>query len=226
MLLRPCSHPGCPALVRSGRCPAHRTPAHTTSAPGHAAVVPPRVLPRFDHLHKPFYNSRAWKLARSAYLLLHPICETCRRAPSSEVHHKVSLQDIAERRIPEWVRRLGIDLDLVDLRLDDRNFLAQCKPCHSRETVRQDGGFGRTPMTRYTPIWYRIGADTIPRPWQEAELLWQYGTSGRWRIRLLGNTDLPGVLRPGTERDATPIEYVLRDPQLDGADRPDKKRAK
>lgn len=130
MLLRPCSHPGCPTLVRSGRCPTHRTsaPAHTsTSAPAStaAAAAPSRVLPRFDHLHKPFYNSRKWRLARKAYLLLHPICETCHRAPSTEVHHVLSLE----------LR--------PDLALDPSNFMAQCKPCHSRETVRQDGGFGR-----------------------------------------------------------------------------------
>lgn len=138
-LLRPCSHPGCPFLVRRGRCPAHRTPNLSLFS------LPAPIRPRFDHTHKPFYNSRAWKQARAAYLLLHPICETCNRAPSTEVHHKLSLQDIAENRIPEWVVRLGIDPELVDLRLDARNLKAQCKPCHSRETVRQDGGFGRSP---------------------------------------------------------------------------------
>lgn len=135
-LLRPCSHPGCPVLVHHGRCNTHRTPLASLPAP---------VRRHLSHTHKPFYNSRAWKLARSSYLRTHPICETCKRAPASEVHHRVSLQDIAEHRIPEWVLRLGIDPELVDLRLDDRNFLAQCKPCHSAETVRQDGGFGRAP---------------------------------------------------------------------------------
>lgn len=80
---------------------------------------------RPSHPHKSFYNSRAWLAARLLYLTSHPVCEICNRAPAMEVHHKFSIET------------------RPDLRLDEDNFQASCKPCHSKETVRLDGGFGK-----------------------------------------------------------------------------------
>lgn len=113
MPLRPCTFPGCPSLVPRGRCPQHASPPSSgdPSLPLH-------------HLHKPFYNSSAWRRARSLYLSLHPICELCQYALSTEVHHVLSLEE------------------RPDLALTPFNFQATCRPCHSKETVRRDGGFG------------------------------------------------------------------------------------
>lgn len=114
MPLRPCTYPGCPSLVPRGRCPQH--------APRIGDGDP--LLPLLHHIHKPFYNSASWRKARSFYLSLHPICELCHSSLATEVHHILSLDS------------------RPDLALTPSNFQATCRPCHSRETVKQDGGFG------------------------------------------------------------------------------------
>jgi len=139
--LRLCSTPGCPSIVHSGYCPScvtrrgARTVKLSTPTPTPDNTVGPdtsSVLPsKFtrNHTHKPFYNSSAWRLARSEYIIAHPICEICHRKPSREVHHVKSIEEYPE------------------LKLDPTNFQATCTPCHSRETVRVDGGFGRKRAT-------------------------------------------------------------------------------
>lgn len=128
-MLHPCAQPGCPTLVARGlsRCPDHYRRSSVRTRVGRAYVVMPAPM---SHPHKPFYNSAAWRRARLAYLVSHPICEivTSGRAcsaPATEVHHRESLDA------------------RPDLALDPTNFEAGCKRCHSRETVRLDGGFGR-----------------------------------------------------------------------------------
>lgn len=116
MPLRPCTFPGCPSLVPRGRCSLHQ--------PSQRLGDGDPLLPLLHHLHKPFYNSAPWRRARTLYLSLHPICELCQCAIATEVHHILSLDA------------------RPDLALDPSNLQATCKPCHSRETVRQDGGFG------------------------------------------------------------------------------------
>ena len=54
----------------------------------------------------------------------HPLCCACGR-PASEVDHKIP---ISQR---------------PDLRLDPENLQAMCKPCHSRKTALEGGGFRR-----------------------------------------------------------------------------------
>lgn len=116
--LRPCSRPGCPELVESGACEAHRRERSRTKARARNRDGDRREALRF-------YNSAKWHRIRAAKLRRDPLCETCEEDGSvveaTEVDH--------------------IDGDREN---NDRgNLRSQCKPCHSRKTVLQDGGFGR-----------------------------------------------------------------------------------
>jgi 5-methylcytosine-specific restriction protein A len=75
-----------------------------------------------------FYNLRAWRNLRRAYLAAHPLCARCARegrvTAAAEVHH---IEPIAVR--PER-------------RLDWSNLEGLCKTHHSRETA-QDVNFRR-----------------------------------------------------------------------------------
>jgi len=71
------------------------------------------------------YGAR-WPVLRARYLARHPFCATCRQ-PATQVDHIISRA------------RGGAD--------EDSNYMALCASCHSRKTVREDGGFGKTPRT-------------------------------------------------------------------------------
>lgn len=62
-----------------------------------------------------------WRVIRAAFLKAHPRCEAC-GAPASEADHRTPL---AAGGTHAWV-----------------NLRPLCKPCHSRKTARDDGGFG------------------------------------------------------------------------------------
>jgi 5-methylcytosine-specific restriction protein A len=68
------------------------------------------------------YNRSDWKGKRARYLAKHPLCEArgCLRF-AEEVDHK--------------------DGDNTNDRWS--NYQALCKSCHSKKTVRENGGFGR-----------------------------------------------------------------------------------
>lgn len=111
---KPCARPGCGALVQSGRwCPAHK-PAPRPTAPK-----------PYDAEKRRPYKTAAWLRFRKWYLTQHPVCEVpgCGQ-PANEVDHIVPLDDGGAH-------------------LSTSNSQALCKPCHSRKTARQDGGFGR-----------------------------------------------------------------------------------
>jgi len=60
---------------------------------------------------------RTWRRFRLWYLRRHPLCETCKTAGATEVHHRRRLRDYPAGRLnPEAVQAL-------------------CKSCHSRETA-------------------------------------------------------------------------------------------
>lgn len=67
-----------------------------------------------------------WRAVRAAHLAAHPWCftGTCRQR-AVEVDHVVSVRVAPHRR------------------LDPTNLRSHCKSCHSKKTVREDGGFGR-----------------------------------------------------------------------------------
>lgn len=111
--LRPCAAPGCRALVKAGRCEAHRKQRWqqqderrgTSTERGYDAT---------------------WRKLRLWFLQRNPLCAECskrgRIRPAAEVHH---IRTIAEA--PE-------------LRLDPDNLMALCKPCHSSITLRDSVG--------------------------------------------------------------------------------------
>lgn len=135
MPLRPCLHPGCPALVPRGRCPAHQQPT-TTSTPD-----PDR--PSDHHLFKPFYNSALWLSTRRLYLSLHPICAICTSALSTDVHHNPDLaQILTSLGYSPTTPKTSWPREFWRRACDPANLQALCKGCHSRVTVERDGGFG------------------------------------------------------------------------------------
>jgi len=115
---RPCSYPGCSALVEGRFCPAHaRQDAHDYSR----------------YRRDPETNRRygsAWRRIRAAYIAAHPLCEQCERAgrltPAREVHHILPLSQGGTHT--------------------EENLMALCTPCHSGFTLaennrqRREGG--------------------------------------------------------------------------------------
>ncbi len=107
----PCAYPGCPRLVQPGEryCAEHQAEAWrrqdrnrgTSSERG--------------------YDAR-WREARDAYIEQHPVCERCRRAKATEVHHIVAKRDG------------GSDESI--------NLLALCHLCHCQVEAKAGTLFG------------------------------------------------------------------------------------
>ena len=80
---------------------------------------------RFEQ-HRPSRSvrgyTRNWYRFRYGYLTRHPMCGC--GALATEVDHKQRIADGGAM-------------------YDEGNLQAMCKPCHSRKTVREDGGFGQ-----------------------------------------------------------------------------------
>ncbi|MEQ8409115.1 MAG: HNH endonuclease [Gammaproteobacteria bacterium] len=76
---------------------------------------------------KSLYNYR-WQKASKAFLVSNPFCIDCeaqgKLEPATETDHEIPHRG--------------------DLKLfwDKSNWRPRCKPCHSRKTAREDGGFG------------------------------------------------------------------------------------
>ena len=73
---------------------------------------------------KQFYKSRAWKLARRAYIdtrraIDGGLCEVCHDAPGYIVHHKVWLDDVT--------------CNDASIALNPNNFKYECLECHNKE---------------------------------------------------------------------------------------------
>lgn len=71
---------------------------------------------------KAFYNSKAWKTCRQAYLHLHPLCEECLKrgeyTPACHVHHKIFLT-----KQNQYDPKIALNFD---------NLEALCQECHNR----------------------------------------------------------------------------------------------
>ena len=111
---RPCTYPGCGALVTSGpaRCDAHR-------------YDPKAERVRRDKRGARAYDRRAWRDGvRPAQLRREPLCRMCRLqlklVPASEVDH----------------------IDGNEWDSANANLQSLCKPCHSRKTVAEQGALG------------------------------------------------------------------------------------
>jgi len=74
--LRPCTYPGCTALVRSGRCESHQDVSTSEDRKARQRL----------------YGRAAWQRMRVAQLARQPWCEDCLRAniytPATDVHHR------------------------------------------------------------------------------------------------------------------------------------------
>lgn len=64
------------------------------------------------------YARKRWAMFRRAKLNRNPICEICDTRLANEVHHKVAMEDGGEP-------------------FSFENVISTCKPCHSRETRRE-----------------------------------------------------------------------------------------
>jgi len=111
--LRPCTYPGCPAVVPAGRCARHVS-----------LIRKQRPTP-----HQLGYTY-AWRKARAAYLRAHPLCVECEKIgkiiPADQVDHIIAHRG---DKVLFW--------DVTN------NWQSLCASCHSRKTVLFDGGLGR-----------------------------------------------------------------------------------
>lgn len=121
---KPCTHPGCGALVASGYCDQHRPAAEARrrEALSRAGRAYNQRRPESDK----FYGTAAWRAFRDAFLRSHPLCEECRS------HGRLTPARIVDHIIPLRER--------LDLALDATNMRALCFPCHNRIGARVRGG--------------------------------------------------------------------------------------
>ncbi|MCC6695003.1 MAG: HNH endonuclease [Candidatus Hydrogenedentes bacterium] len=115
---RPCTYPGCPRLVQSGRvsrCPQHERQRHR------------EVNARRDPNVTALYHTARWRRSSRSFLADHPWCAMCHRAPATCVDHIV----------PH-------DGDPT-LFWDRSNWQAACIECNSRKHMRARNPHRRTP---------------------------------------------------------------------------------
>ncbi len=115
---RPCTWPGCGALTRHGRCPAHKR------------VVEQQSDRERGSAHQRGYGAR-WRKASAAFIRAHPLCQ-CNECQEGKLRTLPS--QVTDHRIPHR----------GDMRLfwDSSNWQAMNKACHDRKTATEDGGFG------------------------------------------------------------------------------------
>lgn len=103
--LRPCPVPGCPELVRQGRCADH-------------ARALDRNRPNLEA--RRWYQTPQWRALRAQVLHEEPCCKVCLSrdevTPSTDVDHMIPHQGNPERF---W---------------DRNNLQGICKVCHGRKT--------------------------------------------------------------------------------------------
>jgi 5-methylcytosine-specific restriction protein A len=118
---KPCGHAGCRtlALVEDRRyCQKHLNEHLAKEKRRQRALNAKR-----DKTMGKLYSSR-WRKARALFLRINPVCVDC-GLPANEVDH-----EIPHRGDPR-------------LFWDRSNWTPRCKRCHSRKTVKRDGGFQR-----------------------------------------------------------------------------------
>lgn len=112
---KPCAYPGCPELVTSGYCDEHKRGKQQEQDRQRGSA------------HQRGYTAQ-WQKARLTYLRGHPLCAECekegRLTPATELDH------------------IKPHKGNMDLFWDFNNVQGLCRPCHSRKTAKEDGGFG------------------------------------------------------------------------------------
>lgn len=113
--LRPCTAPGCRALVGTGRCEAHRKAQRIEQDAARGSTT------------ERGYDG-AWKRLRSAFLRAHPLCmcDVCR-----EGELFVTVAEVVDHIEPIEER--------PDLRLDWDNLRSMSKAHHDQHTARTRG---------------------------------------------------------------------------------------
>lgn len=121
---RPCTFPGCRALVPAGkgpRCDLHRKQDERERSRRR------RADPE-DQIH--FHNSHEWRSIRESWLRVHPLCGDRLNGPSAE--HSKCLQE-GRATSADVVDHVVAIEDGGDRR-DPTNFQSLCKPCHESKT--------------------------------------------------------------------------------------------
>lgn len=117
---KPCAHSGCRALVQSGSgslCALHRTEKTRlyNQQPERAKA-------------KSLYATKQWQDIRRLVLRSSPLCVVCKKAG----------RFVAAEHVDHIKPHKGDEATFFDV----ENLQSLCKPCHSRKTVTEDGGFG------------------------------------------------------------------------------------
>ena len=125
---RYCSHPGCCNLVTSSHwlCLEHWQRCARES---HRRADSKRL-----NANARGYDKKRWRPMRDLHLSRNPLCAQCQRDDK-----------ITEAREVDHIIPHKGDLRLL---YDATNLQSLCKPCHSRKTAREDGGFGLATKTR------------------------------------------------------------------------------
>lgn len=112
LFLRPCTHPGCRKYAVKGEAYCEE----------HLKAKAKENDSRRLNAYQRGYTSK-WDKARRVFLMTHPLCVVCGR-PATDVDHIVPHR--GDKRL-FW---------------DQNNWQPLCHECHSRKTVKEDGGFG------------------------------------------------------------------------------------
>lgn len=118
---RPCTHPGCPVLVRdgSGRCAKH-------------VRAEAKQLDRQRGSANERGYTYAWQRARESFLRDHPLCQ-CQDCDEGRV--RVTAATVVDHKIPHRGN--------MTLFWDRANWQSMSKVCHDRKTATMDSGFAR-----------------------------------------------------------------------------------
>lgn len=107
--LRPCRHPGCPALTREGYCPQHK---------------PSKAPRRGSAEYHGWYSLPVWtKDLRPAQLLREPFCRACAKRG---IRTRSTVVDHVTPHCGDWA-----------LFIDPANHQSLCKSCHDRKTAKE-----------------------------------------------------------------------------------------
>lgn len=118
---RPCASPGCRDFAITGQrfCAKHIS--------AYKAERQQTDRQRGTRTERGYSN--AWLKASKTFLIVHPLCAECQRmgrvTPATEVDHIIPHKGNKK------------------LFWDTKNWQPLCHTCHSRKTVKEDGGFGR-----------------------------------------------------------------------------------
>jgi len=115
--LRPCTQPGCAALVRrGGSCPEHQGVAQAAERARWAEAEAARASS-----HERGYDRR-WSAARAGFLRKHPLCAECER------RGRVTAATVVDHVVPHRGEKTRF--------WDRANWQPLCRPCHDAKTRR------------------------------------------------------------------------------------------